>query len=560
MTEIWNLNALCRCCHADGCFSNINSPSNIMGSMELFSDLLKDTFDIQLHSPPIEVSHMICDKCIKHLQDGALFKKQIMECELKFQEYCRNELLQHVNIKLEKDVEDNDFIVKTELVLKDGDNDSLCETGEMINCTENESPVRVKIKNIEEQSRPEEKIKRTTVRSKKNPERIICTLCQIDFTDKKSLKKHNSEKHTSLNMCIICDIKFKTPKTYARHMYYHSICKDPTIPLAKMNKFDCNTCPKSYRNIRLLRNHRNTHTRENIYTCDLCKKEFLYKNILRKHILWHTGRNKQYMCDTCGSSFNDNTNLNKHIITVHKKLKPFKCTLCPKEFAANKTLKIHMRLHTGERPYICNLCDAKFIQITNLNEHRKKHELKKQFGGIYICKICQSVFDHRGIYRSHLRSHVTARVHKCVECNENFSNKFSLKRHMETHITLKKFSCDKCVRKFATASKLKSHGRCHDPNRIKKVKTEKINCELCKKAVTDIEKHMKTHYNRRHRCDYCDNAYSERNALNRHVKQSHDGVRHECDVCEKKFVRITSLKIHKMKVHNFELKKNKESE
>ncbi|XP_045457880.1 zinc finger protein 883-like [Melitaea cinxia] len=571
MAEIWNLNTLCRCCHADGSFSNLNSPCDVMGSNEVCSYLLNDIFGIQLHSPSIEVSHMICNKCIKHLQDGAIFKKQVMECELKFQEYCKNELLQYMNIKLEKDEEDTSFVAKTEVVMEyedehmaknvispeDEDGNLDCEGKEEIVNIEYEAQdkIRDKIKNKEEKIKIEGKPKRAPVSCKGNPDKILCKLCQTDFTDRKSLKEHNFEKHSSLKACNICNIKFNTLKSYNRHIHYHSIAEDSTIPLAKMNKFDCKICKKSYRKINKLLEHNNTHTREKIYTCDLCKKEFLKKSGLRNHILRHTGRIKQYMCETCGHPFDNVTYLNQHVITVHKKLKLFKCTLCSKVFSAKKTLKIHTRLHTGERPYECNVCDSKFTCLKNLKCHRKKHEENNESGDEFVCKFCQSVFDRRGLYLKHLRSHISAKERKCTECNKNFSNTFSLKRHIETHMTVKKFSCDKCDRKFVSAHKLKYHGRYHDTNGIKKLKT---NCEICKRAVTDIEKHMKTHNDRTHPCDFCSNIYADRNVLTRHIKQVHRGVRYECDICEKKFVNIISVRKHKMKIHNLEVKTKKE--
>lgn len=346
------------------------------------------------------------------------------------------------------------------------------------------------------------KFKRTPVSCKEKPIKIRCKLCQIVFVDRESLKEHNSEKHTSLKACNICNIEFKTLESYNRHITYHSIAEDPTIPLAKMNKYDCKICKKSfYKRSRLLQHH-NTHTKEKIYTCDLCKMEFLNKSVLRNHILRHTGRIKQYICNTCGHPFDNVTSLNQHVITVHKKLKLFKCTHCSKVFAAKRSLTIHTRLHTGERPYECNMCDSKFTCLTNLKNHRKKHEKtkdNKESGVEFICKFCQSVFDRRLVYLKHMSSHIPANERKCTECNKNFSNTFSLKRHIETHMKVKSvvrpFSCDKCDRKFVSAHKLKCHGRYHDTNKIKKLK---MNCDICKRAVTDMEKHMKTHNDRTH--------------------------------------------------------------
>ena len=57
--------------------------------------LLIQTFFVifQLQSPGFEVSNTICDICIEKLKEACKFKKQVLQCERKFKEYCNSKCL-----------------------------------------------------------------------------------------------------------------------------------------------------------------------------------------------------------------------------------------------------------------------------------------------------------------------------------------------------------------------------------------------------------------------------------------------------------------------------------
>ena len=45
-----------------------------------------------------------------------------------------------------------------------------------------------------------------------------------------------------------------------------------------------------------------------------------------------------------------------------------------KRFALPKTLRVHLRQHSGERPYLCPVCGDTFVQNATLKSHmRSRH-------------------------------------------------------------------------------------------------------------------------------------------------------------------------------------------
>ncbi|XP_023952913.2 zinc finger protein 808 isoform X2 [Bicyclus anynana] len=237
----------------------------------------------------------------------------------------------------------------------------------------------------------------------RHPTDVVCTLCGFSFVNARGLRMHCNLKHRSLDtaspsgpLCEPCDIRFVSHSAYRQHldvspkhsnssflkrncpkkiydkqftvkakddtdtvvceqcnmqfegfkMYashfkkYHSDKKRTQYPQHSAQRFLCDQCARSFKNLAALKEHMLMHSGHRKYECAVCGKRFYLKHYLALHVRAH-GAAERFPCAVCGKSFVNKANRTRHMWT-HRDLKPFECAACDKTYVNASSLRSHV--------------------------------------------------------------------------------------------------------------------------------------------------------------------------------------------------------------------------
>lgn len=160
--------------------------------------------------------------------------------------------------------------------------------------------------------------------------------------------------------------------------------------------------------------------------CEYCHKILTSKLSLRNHYKIHTGFD--VVCEHCGKKFITRRLLLMHCRAKHGYEKTDKCSYCDYRASNAEQVKIHERLHTGEKPYVCSSCGAGFHRKSSYLQHVAIHLPNKTVQ----CDQCPARFKSVTLMRIHKNRHRAPQYSfKCRVCENSFARRRNVVRHLQ---------------------------------------------------------------------------------------------------------------------------------
>lgn len=319
--------------------------------------------------------------------------------------------------------------------------------------------------------------------------------------------------------------------------------------------------------------------------CHICSAEFLHDEDLKVHLVQQHGTEQTKSCRFCAYIYPNLEEYASHIVNVH--ILDLKCCkYCLRVFAQGKNVKEHEKKHLSSNSSFglsCSNCKLTFKSISSLVDHecsmhsdiqdgvllRDCYSLLSSFLNInaltflkflgekqeYRCMSCDFFTQDIEYYVQHLNQK-NCRCLVCDKCCHVFKDFKTLKKHLNTNSCSTedfKLPCKKCFKMF-TYDNMEKHVKACNV----------LICHSCN-AVFDSVKKRAEHQSKVHpmifsikECKYCHQEYVGEEALQKHMKRTHDKKRHLfkyfCIYCE------DTIFDHPKKLFNHFFKKHKNLE
>ncbi|XP_047039358.1 gastrula zinc finger protein XlCGF26.1-like isoform X4 [Helicoverpa zea] len=544
-------NGMCRCCASEGAFKDVKSTYHWMGEEEIYSDMLRDCFDINLEVSEQGQDGGICEVCITQLRNAINFKKQVLHTEEQFKIHLQNKTMFRPNI------------VKVELQAGE-DSDDLGSGDDAFSGPEFEVPIKMETEETKPKKRGA-KASATTTRAKK------AKTDNGETSNKRNKGKvHVKTELENVDSAVLVIVEGKTaknkvtdkPKAVSRGLiekHQHNLRvilkSSNATPILRVGGvgYMCSYCFKEFPDPKDLKEHYfDCHDSEPDSTVGCTRSTPISEYCIKLDITNLT-------CNICGSEIDSLEDLTTHLQEDHNELiytdidshiMPFKfdsneltCCLCSRPFYRFKILLEHMHKHF--RNYVCEICDAGFINKGCLTRHANIHRK-----GVFPCSFCCKVFDTNVKKKVHERVHTSSKsLNRCGYCNEGFKEHHLKEQHLfEVHgVSRMEYKCNACDRGFDSKRKLRIHVK---RDHLLERKHKCLYCDSRFFTGYDVKKHMIIHTGEKEfECPVCLKAFARKSTLVEHLRIHNDDRRFKCTHCGMAFVQKCSLKGHLRSKH-----------